>query len=104
MFFVKTCILFLDHVFVPNSEIYCTKNGKIITHVFMMVLHRTQKHNRPDFLWKKQVDYLLFMFANKTPAEHGKYYLFMAKTFHYLVQKHDPKIVCRFSQRILALL
>ena len=39
------------------------------------------------------------MFANKTSAEHGKYYLFIAKTmniFHCLAQKHDPKTVCSF--------
>src|SRR5882762_2324575 len=47
------------------------------------------------------------MFANKTSAEHGKYYMFIAKTsniFHCLVQKHDPKAVCRFLQRTSALI
>jgi len=46
------------------------------------------------------------MFANKTPTEHGEYYLFMAKTSnicHYLVQKHDQKTVCKFLQRPLSL-
>jgi hypothetical protein len=47
------------------------------------------------------------MFANKTTAEHGKYWLFIAKTGNIYccsVQKHDPKTVCRFLLRTLGLL
>jgi len=41
------------------------------------------------------------MFANKTLAEHGKYYMFIAKTsniFHCLVQKHDPNSMQVFAE------
>jgi hypothetical protein len=35
-----------------------TKHGKIIAHVFTMILCRTCKHNRPDVLWNNRYIYV----------------------------------------------
>jgi hypothetical protein len=34
------------------GQLFCTKHGRIIVHVFTIVLHKTQNHNRANILCK----------------------------------------------------